>query len=382
VVCPVYRVEGWMSVPTRAEGDALVLSPSGTLTAGGSAEEFESSIQAIFKSGYRHLIADLREVTLVDSAGIRALVRGLTSSQRLEGSFKLVAPTPAVVEVLRVSQLDNVFVIHDRLDAALTKRRRSRGSLSIAAGALAVAVVAAAGAYLLPVISEPVQQVIRDDAAGAAAQPASWQPFVELLKLVLATAIGVIVTAVHRRYRRERPQTQAMEQAQVLLCVSGALMMIIIGGSVARAFGIAGAASIIRFRTPVEDPKDITILFLLMGLGMAAGVGLFGVAGLGTLFLCLCLALLNRIGAKRPRAMMAEVEADGREFPTAHVQSVFARNHVIFEPREVSQGKALSVRYYTLLDPDQSLESLSEQLMAGGKANVQSVSWELPRKSE
>jgi anti-anti-sigma factor len=371
-----------MPVPTRAEGDALILSPSGPLVAGGPAEEFESSIQAIFKSGYRHLIADLRDVTRVDSAGIRALVRGLTSSQRLAGSFKLVAPSPAVVEVLRISQLDSVFTVHDRIEPALTKRRRWRSMGPFVGGALAVTVLALVGAYLVPVVPEPVQQVIKDDVAGGSSEFAWWQPFVELSKLGLATAIGVIVTAVHRRYRRERPQTQAMEQAQVLLCVSGALMMIIIGGSVARAFGIAGAASIIRFRTPVEDPKDITILFLLMGLGMAAGVGLFGVAGLGTLFLCLCLAMLNRIGAKRPRAMMAEVEAEGREFPTAHVQSVFARNHVIFEPREVSQGKALSVRYYTLLDPDQSLESLSEQLMAGGKANVQSVSWELPRKSE
>ena len=90
-----------MSVPTRAEGDALILSPSGPLNAGGPAEEFESSVQAIFKSGYRHLVADLREVTTIDSAGIRALVRGLTSSQRLEGSFKLVAPAPAVLDVIR-----------------------------------------------------------------------------------------------------------------------------------------------------------------------------------------------------------------------------------------------------------------------------------------
>jgi len=371
-----------MSVPTRAEGDALILSPSGPLVAGGPAEEFESSIQAIYKSGYRHLIADLRDVTAVDSAGIRALVRGLTSAQRLEGSFKLVGPTPDVLAVLRVAQLDSVFTVHERLEPALTKRRPWRAIGPFVGGAAAVTALALAGAWLAPVVPEPVQQMFRDDVAGAPGPPSWWQPFVELSKLVLATAIGVIVTSVHRRYRRERPQTQAMEQAQVLLCVSGALMMIIIGGSVARAFGIAGAASIIRFRTPVEDPKDITILFLLMGLGMSAGVGLFGVAGLGTLFLCLCLVLLNRIGAKRPRAMMAEVEAEGREFPTGHVQGVFARNRVIFEPREVSQGKALSVRYYTLLDPDQSLESLSEQLMAGGKANVKSVSWELPRKSE
>jgi anti-anti-sigma factor len=371
-----------MAVPTRVLGDALVLSPAGQLVAGGPAEEFESSIQAIFKSGYRHLIADLGAVTQVDSAGIRALVRGLTSSQRLGGSFKLVAPSPDVLAVLRVSKLDSVFSVHDRVEPAIAARRPWRRIAVFMGGALVLAVLALAGAWLLPAGPEAEQQGLGGIGGVVPRTAGPWQPFVELAKLVLAVAIGVIVTSVHRRYRRERPQTQAMEQAQVLLCVSGALMMIIIGGSVARAFGIAGAASIIRFRTPVEDPKDITILFLLMGLGMSAGVGLFGVAGLGTLFLCLCLAFLDRVGARRPRAMMAEVEAEGREFPTAHVQGVFARNHVIFEPREVSQGKEISVRYYTLLDPDQSLESLSEQLMEGGKADVKSVSWEMPRKSE
>ena len=81
----------------------------------------------------------------------------------------------------------------------------------------------------------------------------------------------------------------------MLLCMSGALMMIIIGNSLARAFGIAGAASIIRFRTPVDDPKDVTILFLLMGLGMSAGLGAFAVAGLGTAFLDEIDATVSRI---------------------------------------------------------------------------------------
>jgi len=52
--------EGMQFPPGR--GDAFILSPSGPLVAGGSAEEFESSIQAIYKSGYRHLIADLHDV--------------------------------------------------------------------------------------------------------------------------------------------------------------------------------------------------------------------------------------------------------------------------------------------------------------------------------
>jgi hypothetical protein len=62
------------------------------------------------------------------------------------------------------------------------------------------------------------------------------------------------------------------------------------------------------------------------------------------------------------------------------VQSVFARNRVVFEPREVSQAKETVVTYHASVDPNLSLEDLSTQLMAGGTAGVKSVSWEVPKK--
>jgi hypothetical protein len=157
--------------------------------------------------------------------------------------------------------------------------------------------------------------------------------------------------------------------------VSGAIMMIIIGNSVARAFGIAGAASIIRFRTPVEDARDITILFILMGLGMAAGLGALAVAGLGTLFLCALIPLLNLFSTDRPRQMMVEIVAEEREFPMAHVHHVFAVNGLMFEPREVSQGDEATAKYLTTLKPTDSLEDLSAQLMGDGKKGIKNVSW-------
>jgi uncharacterized membrane protein YhiD involved in acid resistance len=166
-----------------------------------------------------------------------------------------------------------------------------------------------------------------------------------------------------------------MEQAQTLLCVSGAMMMIIIGNSLARAFGIAGAASIIRFRTPVDDPKDVTILFLLMGLGMSCGLGAFGVAGLGTAFLCVALLGLDRMSAQKTRAMSVEILAEGRQFPTTHVENVFARNQIVFEPREISQADDVTVKYHTWLDPRTSLETISSELMVEA-SGVKSVAWE------
>src|SRR5262249_49849860 len=71
-------------------------------------------------------------------------------------------------------------------------------------------------------------------------------PLAELLKLVIAAFIGIIITNVHKQYHRDRPLTRSLQQAQVLLCVAGAMVMVIIGSSVARAFGVAGAAGIVR----------------------------------------------------------------------------------------------------------------------------------------
>ena len=148
--------------------------------------------------------------------------------------------------------------------------------------------------------------------------------------------------------------------------------------SPARAFGIAGAASIVRFRTPVEDPKDVTIIFLLMSLGMACGLGAFAVAGLGGVPLRLPLRSRPHQRAPQPRAR----GRSGRRGATSPpiTQSIFARNRVVFETREVSQGKETAVTYHALIDPNLSLDDLSAQLMAGGSAGVRSVSWEQPKK--
>ena len=205
-------------------------------------------------------------------------------------------------------------------------------------------------------------------------------PLVELLKLVVAALIGIIVTAVHRRYHRDRPLTRSLLQAQVLLCVAGAMVMIIIGNSVARAFGVAGAAGIVRFRTPVEDPKDTTILFLLVGLGMACGVGLLEVAGLGTVFLCAVLAVLDRFGKAKARTMVLSLVASGSQFPNEHVHRVLSSTVDFYEAREVLQGSEAVVKYSVTMSPHASLGWLSEQLMANGSSGLKSVSWAEPTK--
>ena len=199
-------------------------------------------------------------------------------------------------------------------------------------------------------------------------------------RLLAAACIGILVVAVQRWTRREHPLTRSMEQAHVLLCLAGALTMLIVGDSLPRAFGIAGAAAIVRFRTPVEDPRDITVLFLLMALGMSAGLGLASVAAVGTLFVCACLLFLRHSQSEPPRSMKVALVAEGRQFPSTHVSKVFAAHQIAVEPLEFSHGAHAAVRYRAFMDRETSLDEVSAQLLDGGTVGITSVSWEASKK--
>jgi anti-anti-sigma factor len=361
----------------RASRRQVMVAPQEPLVAGGAAEAYERRVHDLFGSGCRHLIVDLRGVADIDSAGVRALVRSHTTAQRVGGTFTLVGPRPRVLDVLRLSRLEPVFHIRESLEEARVPRWPWANIRLVVLGGVLCGALWWGGVHWSP---PPPTSVSGNPLVGFSANGrwAGLWVVVEVTKLVSAGLIGLLVTAVQRRFH-EKPLTQAMEHAQVLLCVSGAMIMMIIGESLARAFGIAGAASIIRFRAPIEDPKDITILFLLMALGMATGLGAFAIAGAGTAFLCVFLVALEHVGGSRRRPMMVEIVAAQQEFPLTHVQSVFARNRIIVEPREVVQGKEVAMVYHATLDPALSLEDVSAQLMERG-GGVASVSWEPPKR--
>ena len=199
-------------------------------------------------------------------------------------------------------------------------------------------------------------------------------PLLELLKLVVACLIGIVVTDVHRRYHRDKPLPRSLQQAQVLLCVAGAMVMVISATrwrARSESPGPPGSSA----STPVEDPKDTTLLFLLVGLGMACGVGLLEVAGLGTAFLCLVLVVLDRFGEMKSRTLLLSLVASGSEFPTEHVCRILNNSVDAYEARELVQGSEAVVKYSVVLAPSTPISWISQELMANGKAGLKAVSW-------
>ena len=101
----------------------------------------------------------------------------------------------------------------------------------------------------------------------------------------LAVVLGVIIAGIYRATHKGLSYSQSFTQTIVYVAVVVALVMMVIGASLARAFALVGALSIIRFRTVVKDTKDTSFVFAALALGMAAGTSNYQLAGAGVVFI-------------------------------------------------------------------------------------------------
>ncbi|HEY2908039.1 MAG TPA: DUF4956 domain-containing protein [Vicinamibacterales bacterium] len=134
------------------------------------------------------------------------------------------------------------------------------------------------------------------DAPDAATQLEQLQHALSRLPL----AAGLACFLALRPRRRGTPRRQApVIQTQIILAVVGAVVMLVVGSSLARAFGIVGAAGLVRYRSKIEDPKDAGVMLSTLAIGLASGVGLWPLAVFTTVFI---LALLWAVESFEPKA--------------------------------------------------------------------------------
>ncbi len=145
--------------------------------------------------------------------------------------------------------------------------------------------------------------------------------------LFVALVCGIIIALVYRMTYRGASYSSSFVNSLVLLAIITAVVILVIGNNLARAFGLVGAMSIIRFRTAVRDVQDIVFIFFSLSIGMAAGVGLNSVAIIGTIFICLIIILLDSIGFGRPSRLkhLLQVTYAGTPDDEATIQRVLKK---------------------------------------------------------
>lgn len=198
-----------------------------------------------------------------------------------------------------------------------------------------------------------------------------------LMNLIVALLCGLLLSVVYRIAYRGPSYSVTFVNAIVLLSIISAIVIMVVGNNIARAFGLVGAMSIIRFRTAVRDTMDMVFIFLSLAIGMACGVGLTIVALTGSLLAGLVIVSLSLThwGAPRKRQYLLQIVVDtqtaGSEADLSRVLSKYCRQLKMVSMRSLGTSSLSETNYHiTFKDARKSAELLEALKNLAGTQQV------------
>ena len=196
-----------------------------------------------------------------------------------------------------------------------------------------------------------------------------------VLGLPLAALLGAALA-----FRPRRSGTPARSapviQTQIVLSIVGALVMFIVGSSLARAFGIVGVASLIRYRAKIDDPKDAVVMLATLSVGLCCGVELYGLAIFATVFVLATLWVIESLEPEQLKTFDLKVVAPDPAILRSEVEAILRRANVRFELRSAG---AKDLVYETQLPFSVRTDRIANAILRLQPAETE-VSWEAKKR--
>ena len=201
------------------------------------------------------------------------------------------------------------------------------------------------------------------------------------LRFLLAALLGAALAFRPRKRILAIKRNPYVAQTQILLAIVAAALMIVVGDNAARAFGIFAAVSLVRFRTNIRDPKEITVLLISLALGLASGVGRWDLALVLTLFSLIVLWLLEwREQELVFRSMELKVTTRNVVSTQKALRQVFKQHGFDKElraiDREATEESPGSIMYSVDVNSSVSTDEISADILALDGQNVEGIEWD------
>lgn len=205
-----------------------------------------------------------------------------------------------------------------------------------------------------------------------------------LVNLAVSIVLGMIVAIIYRQTHKGLSYSQSFTLTVIFVAVIVAIVMMVIGNSLSRAFALVGALSIIRFRTVVKDTKDTAFVFWALAVGMAAGTGNYVLGGIGTgvvSVLALVLHASNFGALYKSEFILRFRYATGAD-SSAHLEQInlIAKRSSMLHIEHSGDGKSLQLTYDIVLKEGRtaqelatamgSIPSVSEVVLIASKSDV------------
>ncbi len=190
-----------------------------------------------------------------------------------------------------------------------------------------------------------------------------------IINLITALIGGIIISYSYRYITKGLSYSPTFVRSLIILSLLTALVIMTIGNNLARAFGLVGAMTVIRFRTAVKDIQDIVFIIFSLAIGMAAGVNLKLIVIFASIFIGAIAIALNKSGFANPTKsqfliqFLSSLDEDNPEY--VNVFKKHCRKYSLIDMHSMDEKNIFEVSYNIVLkhkeDIHPFIKELSEQ---------------------
>lgn len=195
-----------------------------------------------------------------------------------------------------------------------------------------------------------------------------------LFNICIALIAGMLISLFYRWGYRGPHYSGTFVISLVALALVTSVVIMIIGNNLARAFGLVGAMSIIRFRAAIKDTQDIVYIFFALVAGMAAGVGMHSLAIASTLLIGLILSLMSRsnFGGQHKKEFLLQFIANGYDDNNPSYLPAFkkyCKRHKLVNVRALGNEHEVEMAFYVILKDQNNSQQFVRELNRSDNIN-------------
>jgi len=151
----------------------------------------------------------------------------------------------------------------------------------------------------------------------------NWQAIIG--SIVLSFALSLIVAIAYKNTHRGLSYSQSFTTSLIFIGTLVAIIIMVIGNSLAAAFGAFGVFSMVRFRTAIKDAKDVVFILLVVAIGLAVGTMNYFIAVVAALFSIGAIYALSKLnfGSIRKYDFVLTFTAEVSNFSNDKMREIF-----------------------------------------------------------
>lgn len=197
-----------------------------------------------------------------------------------------------------------------------------------------------------------------------------------VLTIFISFILGGIISTTYMKTSSKGGYSQNFSLTLIIIPTVIAIIVLLIGSNVARAFSLAGAFSIIKFRSAPGNPRDIAFVLFSMAAGLACGVGAYSYGALFTIFLCalmFVLSITNFGGKKFSHKILKITIPEDLDYEGAFddIFVKFTSSYELTKVKTIDLGSLFQLVYTVTIDNNTSQKQFLDELRCrNGNLNI------------